>query len=79
MLSSEHAKEKVENWQILYKILTNVRYLARQGLPLWRDGTEDDSNYTQLLKLRGIDDPRVFDWIKKKVTSILLLIFKMKC
>jgi len=66
MLSSEHAKEKAENRQILYKILTNVLYLAHQGLPLRGDGTEDDSNYTQLLKLRGIDDPRVFDWIKRK-------------
>ena len=46
MLSSEHAKEKAENQQILYKILTNVRYLAREGLPLRGDGTEDDSNYT---------------------------------
>ena len=25
-----------------------------------------DSNFTQLLKLRGEDDPRIFEWIKKK-------------
>ena len=66
MLSSQHAKEKADNRQLLYKILTNVRYLARQGLPLRGDGTENDSNYSQLLRLRGIDDPRVFDWIKRK-------------
>ena len=29
-------------------------------------GDEMDSNYTQLLKLRGEDDPRIFEWIKKK-------------
>ena len=66
MLSSQHAKEKADNRQLLYKILTNVQYLARQGLPLRGDGTEDDSNYTQLLRLRGIDDLRVFDWMKRK-------------
>ena len=34
MLSSQHAKEKADNRHMLYKILSNVRFLARQGLPL---------------------------------------------
>ena len=34
MLCSQHAKEKADNRQLLYKVLTNVQYLARQGLPL---------------------------------------------
>ena len=30
------------------------------------DGDECDSNYLQLLKLRGEDDTRIFDWLKQK-------------
>ena len=48
-------------------LLSNVRFLARQGLPLRGDGDECDSNYLQLLKLRGDDDSRVFDWLKQKM------------
>ena len=40
-------------------------FLVRQALPLCGDGDEMD-NFTQLLKLRGEDDPRVFAWIKRK-------------
>jgi len=41
--------------------------MACQGLPLLQQGDgEDDSNYNQLLRLRGLDDNRVFDWIKRK-------------
>ena len=30
------------------------------------DGKEEDSNFKQLLKLRGTDDPRIFEWLTKK-------------
>ena len=66
LLSSQHAKEKANNRQMMLKLLSNVRYMARQGLPLRGDGEEDDSNYNQLLRLRGTDDARVLDWIKRK-------------
>ena len=65
-LSTQHAKEKLVRRQCFLKLLSNLRFLARQSLPLRGDGDESDSNFTQLLKLRGEDDPRVFDWIKKK-------------
>ena len=32
------------------------------------DASEEDSNYIQLLRLRGIDDPRKFKWVKKTNT-----------
>ena len=47
-------------------ILSNVRFLARQGLPLRGDGNECDSNFIQLLKLHGEDDSRVLGWIGRK-------------
>ena len=65
-LSSQHAQEKLERQKCFLKLLSNVRFLARQALPLQGDGDESDSNYIQLLKLHGEDDPRVFEWLKKK-------------
>ena len=45
MLSSQHAKEKADNRHILYKILSNVQFLVRQGLPLRGSRQGDDSNF----------------------------------
>ena len=38
MLSREHAQEKIENCQCLLPILSNIRFLSRQGLALRGDG-----------------------------------------
>ena len=46
--------------------MSNMRFLARQGLPIRGDGDESNSNYMQLLRLRGEDDAKIFEWIKKK-------------
>ena len=40
--------------------------MARQGLPLRGDGNEADSNFNQLLLLRGIDDSKILDYLRKK-------------
>ena len=61
MLSSQHAKEKADNRHVLYEILSNVRFLARQGLPLRGSGQGDDSNFIQLLKFCGTDDVRMIE------------------
>ena len=66
MLSSQHAKEKADSWHMLYKILSNVRFLARQGLPLRGSGQGDEGNFIQLLKLRGTDDLRMTEWVERK-------------
>ena len=66
LLSSIHAKEKADNRQLLYKLLSTIRFLACQGLALRGDASEEDSNYTQLL---GIDDPRIFEWVRKKTNK----------
>ena len=66
MLSTQHAKEKGDNRHMLYKLLSNIRFLARQGLALRGNGQEEDSNFVHLMKLRGMDNPRVFDWIQKR-------------
>ena len=65
-LSSQLAKEKLERRLCFLKLMSSVRYLARQALPIRGDGDESNSNYMQLLKLRGEDDARIFEWLKKK-------------
>ena len=65
-LSQTHAKEKKQNRQYLLKVLQNVRFIARQGLPLRGDGIEENRNFIQLLKLRAEDDSRILDYMSKK-------------
>ena len=65
-LSLQHQVECKERRQCFLKILSNVRFLARQGLPLRGHDDETESNFFQLLKLRGEDDPRIETWLKKK-------------
>lgn len=50
-LSKEHQCEKMERQQCLLKILSNIRFLTRQSLPLRGHGSGTDSNFIQLLIL----------------------------
>ena len=43
--STQVAKDKKENRQCFLKVLSNVRFLGRQALPLRGAGDESDSNY----------------------------------
>ena len=65
MLVKQHKQENKDNRQFLLKILSNLQFLARQGLPFHGDGEEIDSNFIQLLKLRGLDDARIYSWLSK--------------
>ena len=66
MLSKSYSAEKKDNRQLFMKILQNITFLARQGIALRGDGSGADSNFLQLLKLRGQDDLRISGWIAKK-------------
>ncbi len=57
-LSATHALEKKQNREMLLKVIEVVQYLSRQGIAL-RGHYEVESNFMQLLQLRGKDDPRV--------------------
>ena len=69
ILSQQLAKEKQGHTKILIKIISNIRFLARQGLALRGDGSESDSNFLQLLKLRGEQDSSISDWLAQKVNK----------
>ena len=66
MLSKTHAQEKSENRQVLLTILSNLRFLARQACAIRGDGNEHDSNFIQLFKLRGEDNPMIYEWMFKR-------------
>ena len=46
--------------------MQNIRFLARQGIPLRGDGDEHDSNFIQLLYLRSNDDSSIAHYMEKK-------------
>ena len=54
LLSGVHAQE-IENRQCFLKILSNLRFVARQGCAIRGHGDETDGNFYQLLKLCGED------------------------
>ena len=65
-LTQQHKEEKKQNRASLLKILSSLKYLARQGLAMRGDGSDEDSNFKQLLYLRAEDDPNLAQWLKRK-------------
>ena len=68
MFPNTLSQEKFDNRQMLLKILENVRFLGRQGLPL--RGNENEGNFHQLLLHTAKSDSRVTEWLKKKKRKI---------
>ena len=66
MLSKQAATKKQKNRQYLLKVLSSIRFLARQGLPLRGDGDDTDSNLHQLLVVRGEDYPAIHQFLEKQ-------------
>lgn len=66
MLNKQAVTEKQANREYLLKVLSTVRFLARQGLALRGDGDEGDSNIHQLLLLRGEDFPSMTKFLERK-------------
>lgn len=60
---------KSKNRKCLLQILSNIRFLARQGLALRGDGDETNSNFMQLFSLTGMNDPNMKDWLHKKTNK----------
>ena len=69
MLSSQLARERLERRKCLLKLLSNARFLARQGLPFRGDNVEADSNFMQLIYLRHEDDVKLVDWLNQKTNK----------
>ena len=69
MLNETLSDEKSSNRQALLKILSNVRFLARQALPLRGRGDGKNSNFTQLYLLREEDSPILKKWRTENKTD----------
>ena len=59
MLSSTLAREKEANRHCLFKVMSSLKFLARQGIAM-RGHDDRDGNFYQLVTLRGEDDPKVY-------------------
>ena len=66
MLKNKLTETQCENRLSLLKILSCLRCLARQVLPLRGYGDDKDSNFKQLLNFRGEDDLEFDKWLKKE-------------
>jgi len=65
-MSSDAAKKTMEsNCLCFIKVIESLQYLARQGMAMQGD-TDDESNFNQLLKLRGKDLPLLLKWLERK-------------
>ena len=47
-------------------ILDSIQYLARQGIPLRGHGSDEDSNFFQLLMMKSKEFPELKAWLEKK-------------
>ena len=70
MLCTSLAKEKADNRKAMLTIISTIRFLAHQGLPLRgsyvsSDGCETNSNFLQLLHLRKEDIPTLNTWLQR--------------
>ncbi len=59
MLCSSLAKQKATNRYCLLKVMTCLKFLARQGCAIRGHNDLDDGNFYQLMKLISEDDPKV--------------------
>ena len=66
MLSSQIARDRLQRRKCLLKLLSNARFLARQGLAFRGDKDEPDSNFMIVIHLRSEDNAMLVDWIKQK-------------
>ena len=64
-LSRVHRAEKEQARDILLLIMSSIRFLARQGLALRGDHSDESANLVQLLHLRAEDKPQLLKWLEK--------------
>ena len=65
-MSNDAAKKTMAtNRFCLLKIIECLQYLARQAMPMQGD-MDEESNFIQLLKLRGKDQPVLLKWLERK-------------
>lgn len=69
-MSAGNQKQMADAREALLAILSSVQYLSCQGLAI-RGKTDEESNLTQLLKLRSQDIPELQSWLARKESKWL--------
>ena len=69
MFKSNMTETQRESRTSLLKIISYLRYLARQGLPFRGYGDDKDANFKQLIRFRAEDDPAFAKWLKERNLS----------
>ena len=68
-LNAQHLLDQKHHQRMLAKLLSSIRFLARQGLPLHghhEDVNSLDDNLYKLLLLRAEDCPQLKSWVLRK-------------
>ncbi len=71
LLSQQYACESAKNRRILLKILSSLKFLARQALPLRGHNDDHDGNLLQLMKLRGEEETEILERLQRKSSKYL--------
>ena len=61
--------EMAKSRRMLLKILSSIRFLARQALPLRGHYDDSDGNLYQLLRLQGGEDAELIEWLQRRVNK----------
>ena len=64
-----HTSQIAKNQKVLLTILSNLRFLGQQAIPLRGDGSGLESNFQQLLYLRPLENPHITEWLKRKTDT----------
>ena len=68
-ISQQYAMEMVKSKRMLLRVLSSIRFLAREALPLRGHNDDSDGNFIQLLKLQDKEDSDLLEWLQKKVSK----------
>ena len=68
LLSTQLATDQLYHRTMLMKLLSTIKFLVRQGLPLRgkHDGDDPEGNLAQLLLLRAEEDKKMLRWLKQR-------------
>ena len=71
MQNESIASQMELNHRCLVKIVETLQFLAREGLALRGDNSDDDSNFIQTLKLRAKGIPQKTVWMNRKQNKLM--------
>ena len=66
MLNAKEQETRNLNRRCFLIILEAIQYLTRQGIPFRGHGSDEDSNFSQLLKMQSKNFPEIENWLQRK-------------